>query len=137
MKFAMEFSETYPHPVSKVWTALTDPAALGAWLMETDFAPEPGRAFTMWCDGAGGGIDTYRCRLLEIEPERRMLWAWNLEGHGAEPPMTVEFIVEAVEEGTKLTVVHSGDRDDATIGQFRSGWPGKLEQLAATLSARP
>lgn len=136
MKFAIEFSEVYPHPVGKVWKALTEREALGAWLMETDFVPEPGREFTMWCDDGEGGTDIYRCRLLEFEPERRMLWSWTLESRRTEPPTTVEFRLAAVDDGTELTIVHSGDRDAATVDRFRSGWPWKLEQLAATLAAR-
>jgi len=137
MKFSIEFSEVYPHPVGEVWKALTEREALGAWLMETDFAPEPGREFTLWCDDGAGGTDTYRCRLLEFEPERRMLWSWTLDSRRTEPPTTVEFRIEPVAGGTRVTIVHGGDRDEATIDRFRSGWPAKLEQLAATLSARP
>ena len=33
----------YAHPVHAVWQALTDPAELAAWLMPSDFGPEPGR----------------------------------------------------------------------------------------------
>lgn len=135
MKFSIELSETYPHPRDEVWRALTDAGALGQWLMETDFVPENGRAFTMWCDDGAGGRDVYRCRLLEIEPPQRMLWSWLLEGASSQPPTTVEFRLEEVDGGTRVTVVHSGDRDEATIERFRSGWPWKLAQLGATLTA--
>lgn len=134
MKFEIVFAETYPHPLDKVWRALTDASALGRWLMETDFVPEPGRAFTMWCDDGAGGREVYRCRLLEYEPKRRMLWSWRLESRAGEPATTVEFRLEGVAGGTRLTVTHSGERDEATIERFKSGWPWKLEQLAAALA---
>lgn len=134
MKFSITFSETYPHPPEKVWRALTDRKALAAWLMDTDFEPEPGRDFTMWCDDGAGGTDIYRCRLLEFEPQRRMLWSWTLESRRSEPPTTVEFRVEEVDGGTTVTIVHGGDRDEVTIERFKSGWPWKLEQLGRALA---
>lgn len=36
----------YSHPVSAVWHALTDPAALSTWLMPNDFAPTVGQRFS-------------------------------------------------------------------------------------------
>ena len=133
MKFSLEFTETYPHPPEKVWCALTDAKALGEWLMENDFVPEVGREFTLWCEDASGGTDVYLCRLVEYEPERRMLWSWLLDSRTSQPPTMVEFRIEAVEGGTKVAVTHSGDRDEETIGNLKSGWPEKLGQLATAL----
>ena len=133
MKFEIEFSRTYPHPVAKVWRALTEPGALGEWLMETDFVAEEGREFSMWCEDGEGHTDTYLCRVLELEPQRRMLWSWLLKGRERDGATTVEFILEAVEEGTRLTIIHRGDRDEDTIERFKGGWPVKLDQLDETL----
>lgn len=58
----------YPHPPEVVWRTLTDSAALGEWLMETDFVPEVGRPFTMWCDG-GEGAQVNRDRQCRCETE--------------------------------------------------------------------
>ncbi len=46
MKADIVVDKVYPHPVQRVWAALTSAEALAAWLMPTDFAPEVGRAFT-------------------------------------------------------------------------------------------
>ncbi len=43
MRFAFEVERTYRHGPAEVWRALTAPAALGTWLMETDFSAEAGR----------------------------------------------------------------------------------------------
>ena len=37
---------TLPHAPRKVWRALTEPALLGAWLMQNDFEPKLGHEFT-------------------------------------------------------------------------------------------
>lgn len=133
MKFSLDFTETYPHPPEKVWRALTDAKALGQWLMENDFVPEAGREFTLRCDDGSGGTDVYLCKLVEYEPERRMLWSWLLESRKSQPPTMVEFQIEEVEGGTRVTVTHSGDRDEETVGMLKSGWRAKLGTLATAL----
>jgi uncharacterized protein YndB with AHSA1/START domain len=134
MKFEIAFERVYPHPPEKVWRALTDPAALGQWLMETDFEPEAGRPFAMSCDDGEGGTDIYICNLLEYDPPKRMLWSWVLDGSQHRGDTFVEFKVEPVANGTKVTITHTGDRDPETIEKFKGGWPHKLDQLAAVLS---
>lgn len=137
MKFEIKFERVYPHPPEAVWRALTDPAALGEWLMETDFLPEIGRGFRLWCDDGEGGTDTYLCQLLEYEPPARMLWSWVLEEDPDESEMRVELRVDPEGDGAKVTIVHSGDRDAETVEKFKGGWPIKLQDLAALLSPKP
>ncbi len=133
MKFDIAFDRTYPHPLEKVWHAVTDRKTLGAWLMETDFEPVAGREFQIWCDDGKGGKDRYLCRVLKIEPPVRMLWSWVLEGLQGDGETTVEFLLEEVSDGTRLTIRHRGDRDSDTIEKFKSGWPYKLEQLTTVV----
>lgn len=134
MKFEIAFERVYPHPPEKVWRALTDPTALGQWLMETNFAPEVGRKFTMWCNDGEGGTDTYVCTLLEYNPPNRMLWSWVLDGSQHQGDTFVEFKVVPVASGTKVTITHTGDRDPETIEKFKGGWQYKLDQLGTLLS---
>jgi uncharacterized protein YndB with AHSA1/START domain len=89
----------------------------------------------MWCEDAEGNTDVYRCKVLVLEPPRRMVWSWVLEGHESEGLTRVEFRLADVQGGTLLTVEHSGDRDPDTIERFKGGWPVKLDQLATTLDA--
>lgn len=133
MKFEIEFERIYPYPPEKVWQALTDRAALGQWLMETDFVAEAGRAFRMWCSDGAGGKDTYLCAVREINPPTRMVWSWVLNGRQELGETLVEFRLEPVAGGTRLQVTHSGDRDPETIERFKGGWPVKVAQLAAVL----
>lgn len=134
MKFHIAFERVYPHSINAVWRALTEPEALGEWLMETDFVPELGRAFRMQCENAEGGTDRYLCKVIEIEPQSKMLWSWILDGHEEEGETYVEFMLEPVTDGTRLTVRHSGDRDPSIVDAFKSGWPHKLDQLEGRLA---
>lgn len=133
MKFDYSVERIYPATPEAVWRALTEPAALGAWLMETDFVAAQGREFRMWCQNSDGGTDLYLCECLLLEPCSRMLWSWILDGRQEQGQTLVEFRLEAAPSGTRLIVRHRGDRDPATIDAFRSGWPHKLELLAKIL----
>lgn len=62
----------YPDPIGAVWEALTDPVELGHWLMENDFAPVVGHVFSFKTSPAPGFDGVVRCKVLEIEPERRL-----------------------------------------------------------------
>lgn len=136
MKFDIVLERVYPHPLQALWRALTEPGALGEWLMETDFAPSEGRAFQMWCENRDGDTDHYLCRVIALQPMSRMVWSWTLEGREDEGETFVEFVLEEVADGTRLTIRHSGDRDRATIDAFKSGWPHKLGLLEEMLSER-
>ena len=135
MKFDVKFERVYPQSRDAVWRALTDPNALGDWLLETDFVAEQDRAFQMWCENSDGSKDLYLCKIIELEPNRRMLWSWILDGKQSEGKTYVEFILDEVAGGTRLTIRHRGDRDQATIDAFKSGWPYKMELLEGILSA--
>lgn len=130
MKFGLVFEQVFDKPIERVWKAITDRRAMKTWLLDTNFVPEIGRSFEMWCENKDGSIDTYHCQVLELEPPRRMLWSWVLAGSESEGITFVAFELEPLEAGTKLTLTHSGDRDSATIEMFRSGWPAKLRALA-------
>lgn len=136
MKYELEFNRVFAHPLEKVWQALSTPAALGQWLMETDFVPEQGKEFRMWCEDGRGHTETYLCKVLEIDPPRHMLWSWVLDGREKEAPTTVEFHLETEAAGTRVTVIHRGDRDEHTVERFREGWRAKLKQLTEILSAQ-
>lgn len=137
MRFEITLERTFAHPMEAVWHALTDKAALAQWLMETDFEPEAGRAFTMWCEAQDGSTDTYHCRVLEVQPPHRMSWSWVLAGREGEGATRVEFRLAEQDRRTTLTIVHSGDRDAATVERFRGGWPVKLAALQRVLGTEP
>lgn len=134
MKFDLDFERVYPQTVERVWSALTDRKALGSWLMETDFVEQAGHTFRMWCDDGDGGTNTYLCRVRELDRPRRMLWSWLPEGGRESGETRVEFTLEAVENGTRLTIRHSGDLEPETIDNFKSGWPAKIGQLEQVLN---
>jgi uncharacterized protein YndB with AHSA1/START domain len=90
-------------PPAAVYAALTDAAALRAWLAEHAEVNTDERVFEFWGrytpDGERG-----RQRLLGFEPGRRLSFGWQLHGAGTE--VAVE--LEPGDGGTVLTLAHSG-----------------------------
>lgn len=97
---------TYPHPPERVWRALTEPAALGDWLMKTDHQPKVGHRFEFRAEPMMGWDGVVRCEVLEADPPRRLVWSWW--GGGKNPRTTVTWTLSPVPGGTKLRLEHTG-----------------------------
>ena len=126
--------EDYPHPVAKVWTALTEPAALSQWLMATDdFEPRLGKRFKLHGRATPEWRGWMECEVLELDPPRRMVWSWRRSE--TEEPNRVEFRLDPIEGGTRLTLKHTGVADAGVRDRYTSGWPVKLAAIRTMLAA--
>jgi uncharacterized protein YndB with AHSA1/START domain len=135
VKADIDLTATYPHPIDKVWAALTSPEALEAWLMPNDFRPVVGHRFTFRARPAPGFDGIVRCEVLELDPPRRMAWSWS----GGKIDTVVTFTLEQAGEQTRLRM-HQVGFDGLGAQIFRrilaSGWPGILrDRLAAYLNS--
>jgi uncharacterized protein YndB with AHSA1/START domain len=125
--------EDFLHPVQTVWRALTDPDALRVWLMDNDFEPRVGKRFTLrGRQNLPGERNWVECEVLALDTPRRMLWSWV--HNDADPPTKVEFRLEPISSGTRLTLSHTGEIDPVIRSRLRGGWPGKLADLRVHLS---
>jgi len=127
MKLDLSFREFYPHPIEAVWAAITDPAALAAWLMPNDFEPRVGKRFTFRGEPVPGWRGWIDCEVIALEPPSRMVWSWRSTDE--DPPMQVEIQLRTVEGGTELTLAHTGETDPERGTRYASGWPPKLAEL--------
>jgi uncharacterized protein YndB with AHSA1/START domain len=124
------------HPPEKVWRALTDPVLLAQWLLPViDLELEPGAAFTFKTDPHPGWDGVVICRMLEIEPHRKLSYTWVV---GDMLRTVVTFTLTPTENGTRLSLVQSGFEPDQkqNLGGARYGWKmmgGKLVDLLARI----
>ena len=133
----MRIEVEYPHPPERVWRALTEPAALREWLMETDFEPELGRRFEFRDPNARGWGGVVDCEIVELEPQRRLAYTW--QGDPQYPQTLVRFTLEPVDAGTRLVLEHTGFT--GARGKFlwlmmRLGWGRKLRKDVPELLGR-
>jgi hypothetical protein len=65
--------------------------------------------------------------VLELEPLQRMVWSWII--NEGDVPTRVEFRLEQIDSGTRLTLSHTGEVDPIIMSRLTQGWPGKLNDL--------
>ena len=132
---SISFEFDLRHAPAKVWRALTDPTLLAEWLLPViDLALAPGAEFTFRTQPVGGWDGIVNCRMLEIEPHRKLSYAWVV----GDIDTVVTFTLTPTPSGTRLSLVQSGFKPDQkqNFGGARYGWRmmgGKLVDLLAKL----
>lgn len=104
MKRDIKLEAFYPFPRERVWRAITDPKALGRWLMPNDFEPKQGHKFNFRTKPAPGFDGIVHCEVLEITEPHRLSISWK----GGPVDTVVEFTVETVPNGTRLYFEQKG-----------------------------
>ena len=132
-EFSLEFD--LHHPPQKVWRALTDPVLLTEWLLPVvELKLEPGAAFRFEAPPQLGWDGRVSCRMLEIEPQRKLSCTWVV----GDMDTVVTFTLDPTPSGTRLSIVQSGFRSDQkhNFGGARYGWRrmgGRLVDLLPTI----
>jgi uncharacterized protein YndB with AHSA1/START domain len=89
-------------PPAAVWDALTEEELLGEWLAEeVELEAEPGGEIV--CRYADG--EERRGEIELVEEAERLAWSWWRAGD--EGPSRVELVLDAVADGTRLTVIET------------------------------
>jgi uncharacterized protein YndB with AHSA1/START domain len=128
------------HSPAKVWSALTTAEGLGTWFgNQATIDLRPGGSATMtWDDGP-----TADMRIERVEEPSVFAFTWHIYGLPADDPRRtyVEFTLEPVDAGTRLTVVESGfaqlpdDAHETAFGGNTRGWASELGELVEYLDA--
>lgn len=131
---ALSFEFELRHAPAKVWRALTDPVLLAEWLLPVVGKLEPGAAFAFKTQPHPGWDGTVSCRMLEIEPQRKLSYTWEAIGIDT----VVTFTLTPTESGTHLSLVQSGFQSGQgkEFGGARYGWNMMGNKLIDVL-ARP
>jgi uncharacterized protein YndB with AHSA1/START domain len=133
-------------PVSRVWQALTDHREFGAWFrvaLEGPFVPgQEVRGRITW---PGAEHLTMTATVQRMESERLFSFTWHpyaidlAVDYSAEPPTLVEFTLEAIPDGTLLTVTESGfaalpaHRRDLAFRMNEQGWSIQIQNISQHL----
>jgi uncharacterized protein YndB with AHSA1/START domain len=129
-------------PRTRVWKALSDPAAFGEWFgVKLDGAFTPGARLRGKITHKGYEDARFEITIERVEPERVLSWRWHPHAvdpkldYSAEPTTLVVFELEDAPGGTKLTVVESGfdgvplsRRMEAYRGN-ENGWTIQMESI--------
>jgi uncharacterized protein YndB with AHSA1/START domain len=119
---------------AEVWDALTEETLLSEWLAdEVELEPEPGGEIV--CRYADG--EERRGEVELVEEAERLAWSWWRED--GEGPSRVELVLDAVADGTRLTVIETRSPVLETAASRTSGpllattWSTPLARLRAAV----
>ena len=128
------------HPPTRVWAALTTAEGLGSWFGDqATIELRPGGAARMtWTSG-----DKAEMRIERVEEPTIFGFLWHIYGLPDDDPRRtyVEFTLEPVGAGTRLTVVESGfaqlpeDGHGTAYDGNTRGWAAELAELVDYLGA--
>ena len=130
---SIAFEVDLPHAPEKVWAALTTPELLTQWLLPaSDLKLEVGAPFTFKTKPYPGWDGTVHCRMLDIDPFKRLSYAWTVGD--MELDTVVTFELTKTTTGTRLALVQTGflPNQKQNFGGARYGWKmmsGKLVDL--------
>ena len=127
---------------AKVWAAITQPELMMQW-----WGPDAGPTLHVEVDVRPGGRFSVVFRLengeehnptgiyREVVPEQKLVFTWDLPGV-AEPESLVTFLLEPIDIGTKLTLIHTQLPDEAMRRSHEQGWSGLLDKLPVFLGVK-
>ena len=141
---SIEKSVTLRAPRAKVWRAIVDAEQFGAWFRVAFESPFVlGAVVVGQITIAGYEHVRMEVEIARLEPEHTFAYRWHpyaidpAVDYSAEPATLVEFTLEDVEHGMRLTIVESGfDRVPAArrAEAFRmndGGWSAQLDHIRA------
>jgi len=117
----------------KVWDYLTQPELLSQWLMYSDFKPILGHKFQFYkeakLDCIYGGM--VFCEIVEIKTAQLLSYTWEFDIENGKPQYhsLVTWHLSPIEEGTELTLIHSGFTHKTQRDNHEDGWIILLENL--------
>ncbi|MDQ6693618.1 MAG: SRPBCC family protein [Chloroflexota bacterium] len=141
----LERTITLRVPIERVWSALTEAEHLSIWFgadAQIDLRPG-GDALFGW---EGGG--NFPAVVETVDPPHCFSFRWRSSVSDHKEPIhtlpntLVEFTLESVGEGTKLTLVESGfstlsaETRDSIRSDNEKGWDQELEDLATYFNAQ-
>jgi uncharacterized protein YndB with AHSA1/START domain len=123
-----------PHPLERVWRALTQGSLMKEWLMDNDFQPVVGHRFNFRSTPAPNWNGVVDCEVLAVEPNKRLSYSWCSMGLAS----VVSWTLSATARGTLLRFEQTGfgPGQEANYAGAKYGWQkfiGGMERVVAEL----
>ncbi len=123
-----------PYPPEKIWRALTEGSLIKEWLMDNDFQPVVGHAFSFRSTPVPNWNGVIDSEVLVVEPHKKLSYSWGTMGMES----VVVWTLVPTSGGTLLRMEQSGfgsDQDAAYKGATY-GWNkfiGNMERVVGGL----
>jgi uncharacterized protein YndB with AHSA1/START domain len=145
-RYTMEFVRHYPHPIERVWRAITDPAEMSVWFAPITFEPRLGGAYrAQWEEPT-----MFRGVITAFEPPRLLRFGGPHPGADAH----WQFELESAGGGTRMVFVQRIPAGHEVLARWPldppesppdtpwrpgtlSGWHSAFDGLADRLEGAP
>jgi uncharacterized protein YndB with AHSA1/START domain len=118
----------YPHPVERVWRAISESSELATWLMGNDFELRVGCSFHFEAGPPRGQI---AAEVLTVDAPTLLRMRWVFDGVAT----IVTITLRTDGDGTVLHLEHAGLTDDSRP-TFDGGWVEKFDNLEQMMQER-
>jgi len=120
-RFTVEYVRTFPHPIERVWRALTDPKEMSVWAMPTTIDLRVGGAYTFMGEQWGA--------ILALDPPRLIkLGKIGIEAKPHAPGENyMEYVLEESADGTRMTFTEHWKEGPDYLAFFGDDLPGGPE----------
>ena len=124
--FTVTFTRDLPHPIEKVWRAITEPEHLGAWFPDQIVGERrAGAPLRFVPRGQDEDADGFDGEMLTFEPPSRMELLWGVD------QLRIE--LQPYGNGTRLTLAHTFTE----LGKAaRRGWLARVPRSTARVDER-
>lgn len=128
MDNAIKKEHFFDFPIGQVWQAISNEKEISAWFIKADFKAEVGYQYTFTHENTA-----IKGEVLKAEPVHHLVYTWVVSG--TEAITTVKWALEEKEQGTLLTIEHSGLDNYPTetainmFNSFSKGWDNCIEEL--------
>ena len=129
MQDVIQKQHQYSQPIAEVWKAISEAEEISAWFIQADFKPQSGYNYTFTHEKT-----KITGKVLEANPVYKLVYTWMVVGTGVET--TVTWTLKENEEGTLLTLEHSGISNYPTeemattmFNSFSGGWDSCITNL--------
>ena len=119
--------QLYHVPVAKVWTAITDKNEMKEWyFIIEDFNLREGAEFN-FSVSFEDVVYHHRCVIKEIVPKNKFCHTWTHPSQ-SKGESVVTWELQSLNEGTKVTLIHTGVENFADAGadfsreNYAAGW---------------
>ena len=128
----LRFERFLPHPMSKVWAALTESDRLIEWMAPGEIDLRPGGRVVLRFTNSDTVIDSV---VTAVEPPQLLEYGWIAD---AGDFGSVRWELSTEDVGTRLVLTHTVPESSGSFGPSAlAGWQTHLEQLAAVLDGHP
>ena len=117
---------TFDVPVSKAWSAITDPAEMKKWYFDIEnFEAKVGTKFDFMGGPADGTQYLHLCEITEVKENEKLAHTWRYDNYPGNSLVTWQLIDKG--EQTIVRLVHDdlqtlADEPDFAKENFAEGW---------------